>query len=232
MNIHERGTELSAAQLAGMIDHTLLKADATRAEIVKLCEEARQYQFATVCINSSWVSLAARELSGTSVGVTTVVGFPLGAASSAAKAFEAGQAITDGANEIDMVINIGLLKSGELAAVEQDIAEVVKACGDQAVLKVILETGMLSDEEIVTACELSVRAGADFVKTSTGFGKGGATEQAIALMRQTVGPNVGVKASGGVRDYETSCGMVKAGASRIGASASIAIVQGKQGEGY
>ncbi|MGI2296038.1 deoxyribose-phosphate aldolase [Paenibacillus sp. GXUN7292] len=232
MNIHEQDRELTAAQLAAMIDHTLLKPEATKQEIIELCKDARQYQFATVCVNPSWVSLAAKELSGTSTGVTTVVGFPLGATSSAAKAFEAKQAIMDGANEIDMVLNIGLLRSGELAAVEQDIAAVAQACGDQAVLKVILESGMLSDEEIVTACELSVRAGANFVKTSTGFGKGGATEQAIALMRQTVGPNIGVKASGGVRDYDTTCRMIKAGASRIGASASVAIVQGQSGEGY
>jgi len=231
MTIQEQ-VGLSAAQLAAMIDHTLLKPEATKEEIIKLCEEAKQYQFATVCVNSSWVSLAAKELSGTTVGVTTVVGFPLGAASSAAKAFEAQQAIADGADEIDMVMNIGLLRSGELAAAEQDIAAVAEACGNQAVLKVILETGMLTDEEIVAACTLSVRAGADFVKTSTGFGKGGATEQAIGLMRQTVGPDIGVKASGGIRDYETSCKMVEAGASRLGASASVAIVQGKQGEGY
>lgn len=232
MNIHEQDREVTAAQLAAMIDHTLLKPEATKKEIIELCKDAGQYQFATVCVNPSWVSLAAKELSGNSTGVTTVVGFPLGATSPAAKAFEARQAIMDGANEIDMVLNIGLLRSGELAAAEQDIAAVAQACGDQAVLKVILESGMLSDEEIVTACKLSVRAGANFVKTSTGFGKGGATEQAIALMRQTVGPNIGVKASGGVRDYDTACRMIKAGASRIGASASVAIVQGQSGEGY
>ncbi|MCU6712776.1 deoxyribose-phosphate aldolase [Paenibacillus sp. J5C_2022] len=228
----DRALQASAESIAAMIDHTLLKADATAAEIGKLCEEARDYSFATVCVNAGWVKLAAEELKGSAVGVTTVVGFPLGATSSASKAFEAAQAIADGATEVDMVLNIGKLKSGDLEAVEADIAAVAEACKGKAALKVILETGMLTDEEKVAACELSKRAGADFVKTSTGFGKGGATTADIALMRSTVGPELGVKASGGVRDLETAQAMIAAGATRIGASSSIAIVTGGRGEGY
>ena len=222
----------SPAEIAGMIDHTILKADATKADIIAVCQEAKEHKFATVCVNAGWVPLAAAELKGTGVGITTVVGFPLGATSTASKAFEAKQAIEDGATEIDMVLNIGLLKSGEKDAVQRDVEGVVAACKGKAALKVILETGMLTDEEKVTACELCVAAGADFVKTSTGFGKGGATAEDIALMRRTVGPNIGVKASGGVRDLETALLMLQSGASRIGASSSVAIVSGGQGEGY
>lgn len=225
-------TSLAPAELAAMIDHTLLKADATREDVVRLCREAREHRFATVCVNGGWVPLAAEELKGTGVGITTVVGFPLGATTTAAKAFEAQEAIAHGATEIDMVLNIGWLKSGDTAGVQWDVEGVVQACADKAKLKVILETGLLSDEEKETACRLCVAAGADFVKTSTGFGKGGATEADIALMRRTVGPELGVKASGGVRDAATALRMIAAGATRIGASASVAIVTGGRGDGY
>ncbi|QNK57120.1 deoxyribose-phosphate aldolase [Paenibacillus sp. PAMC21692] len=225
-------TNLSSAQVAAMIDHTILKADATKGEIEQICAEAREYKFATVCVNAGWVPLAAKLLKGSGVGVTTVVGFPLGATSTASKAFETKQAIEDGATEIDMVLNIGLLKSGDFEEVRRDVEGVVAACKDKAPLKVILETGLLTDEEKVVACELCVKAGADFVKTSTGFGKGGATQEDIALMRKTVGPDLGVKASGGVRDLETALAMIASGATRIGASASVAIVSGGNGEGY
>ncbi|MFD0589566.1 deoxyribose-phosphate aldolase [Paenibacillus sp. GCM10027627] len=225
-------TNWSSAEVASMIDHTILKADATKSDIIEICKEAREHQFATVCVNAGWVKLAATELQGSGVGITTVVGFPLGATTTASKAFEAEQAISEGATEVDMVLNIGLLKSGDWEGVERDVAGVVAACKGKAALKVILETGLLTDEEKVTACEICVRAGADFVKTSTGFGKGGATAEDIALMRRTVGPELGVKASGGVRDLETALLMLRSGATRIGASASVAIVTGGQGEGY
>lgn len=228
----ENKTSWSSAEVASMIDHTILKADATKAEVIAICQEAKEHHFATVCVNAGWVPLAAEQLKGSGVGITTVVGFPLGATSTASKAFEASQAIADGATEIDMVLNIGLLKSGETDAVKRDVEGVVAACKGKAALKVILETGMLTDEEKVTACKLCAEAGADFVKTSTGFGKGGATPEDIALMRETVGPNIGVKASGGVRDLETALSMLSAGANRIGASSSVAIVTGGKGEGY
>ncbi|MFF2889798.1 deoxyribose-phosphate aldolase [Paenibacillus sp. NPDC057967] len=215
-----------------MIDHTILKADATKSDIIAICKEAREQHFATVCVNAGWVPLVAEELKGSGVGITTVVGFPLGATTTASKAFEATQAINDGATEIDMVLNIGLLKSRDYESVQRDVEGVVAACKGRAALKVILETGLLTDEEKVKACELCVAAGADFVKTSTGFGKGGATAEDIALMRRTVGPNIGVKASGGVRDLETALLMFNSGATRIGASSSVAIVTGGQGEGY
>ncbi|WP_028612750.1 deoxyribose-phosphate aldolase [Paenibacillus harenae] len=225
-------TNNTQAEIAAMIDHTILKADATKEEILQICREARQYQFATVCVNAGWVKTAAEELKGSNVGITTVVGFPLGATTTASKAAEAKFAIEDGATEIDMVLNIGLLKSGDLEGVQRDVEGVAAAVKGQAVLKVILETGLLTDEEKVTACDICKKAGADFVKTSTGFGKGGATAEDIALMRRTVGPDLGVKASGGVRDRETALQMIAAGATRIGASSGIAIVTGGQGEGY
>ncbi|KRE47936.1 deoxyribose-phosphate aldolase [Paenibacillus sp. Soil522] len=227
------GTNYTPAEVAAMIDHTILKADATEAEVLQICREAKQYKFATVCVNAGWVAAAAEELKGSGVGITTVVGFPLGATTTASKAAEAAFAIEDGATEVDMVLNIGLLKSGDLEGVQRDVAGVAAAVKGQAVLKVILETGLLTDEEKVTACEICKKAGADFVKTSTGFGKGGATVEDIALMRRTVGPDFGVKASGGVRDRETALQMFAAGATRIGASSGIAIVTGGgQGEGY
>lgn len=225
-------TNWTAAEVAARIDHTILKADATKQEIIRICEEAKQYQFATVCVNAGWVGLAAEQLRDSGVGITTVVGFPLGATSSAAKAFEAKQAIDDGATEVDMVLNIGLLKSGETEQVQRDVEAVVAACKGQAAVKVIVETGLLNEEEKVIACQLCLNAGADFVKTSTGFGKGGATAEDIALMRQTVGSDMGVKASGGVRDLETALQMLASGATRIGTSSGIAIVTGNKGEGY
>ncbi|MBD0383403.1 deoxyribose-phosphate aldolase [Paenibacillus sedimenti] len=218
--------------IAQIIDHTLLKPEATKNEIVKICGEAKQYGFATVCVNPSWVPLAARELAGSNVGITTVIGFPLGATTTFAKMAEARDAIANGATEIDMVLNIGALKSGDLNTVQKDVEGVVQASNGQAVVKVILETGLLTDEEKVKACTICKQAGADFVKTSTGFGHGGATVEDIALMRKTVGHEMGVKASGGVRDLETARKIVAAGATRIGASSSIAIVTGGKGEGY
>lgn len=218
--------------LASYIDHTALKPDTTRSDIIRLCEEAKLHRFATVCVNPFWVRTAAELLTGSGVGITTVIGFPLGATSTFAKTAEARDAIAAGATEIDMVLNVGALKSGLHEEVERDVARVAEACKGGAVLKVILETGLLTDEEKVKACELCVAAGADFVKTSTGFGPGGATAADIALMRRTVGPDLGVKASGGVRDAETARAMIAAGATRIGASASVAIVTGGTGEGY
>ncbi|CAM4095620.1 deoxyribose-phosphate aldolase [Paenibacillus alkaliterrae] len=222
----------TSAEIAAMIDHTILKADATKEEILQVCREAKQYKFATVCVNAGWVATAAEELKGSGVGITTVAGFPLGATTTSSKAAEAKFAIADGATEVDMVLNIGLLKSGDLEGVQRDVEGVAAAVKGQAVLKVILETGLLTDEEKVTASQICKKAGADFVKTSTGFGKGGATVEDIALMRRAVGPDLGVKASGGVRDRETAFQMIAAGATRIGASSGIAIVTGGQGEGY
>lgn len=209
--------------LASYIDHTLLKPEATEAQVTTLCVEARKYVFASVCINPHFVPLAARLLKGSEVKVCTVIGFPLGATTTETKVCETKKAIADGAHEIDMVINVSALKSKDFSKVEDDIRQVVKAC-DGKILKVILETALLTKEEKIKACELSVKAGADFVKTSTGFGPGGATEEDIALMRHVVGPNLGVKASGGIRDTATTLAMLKAGATRVGASASVAIV--------
>ena len=215
--------------LARMIDHTLLRPDATQKEIEKLCAEAKQYRFASVCINPSNVKLCAELLRDTDVKVCTVIGFPLGATSSAAKAFETDRAIKDGAREVDMVINVGMLKSGEYKYVEEDILSVVSAAHSFGVLtKVIIETGLLTDEEKVKACMLAKHAGADFVKTSTGFVKGGATVGDIALMRKVVGPELGVKASGGVRSQEDALALIASGADRIGASASVKIVTGEK----
>ena len=214
--------------MASYLDHTLLKPDAMASEIDALCSEALEFHFASVCINPTWVRRAAEILSGSGVLVCTVVGFPLGASVPEVKAYEARRAIEDGACEVDMVQNVGALKSGDDRFVQQDIqtvAETTHALG--ARLKVILETSLLTPQEIVRASGLARAAGADFVKTSTGFGGGGATAQDVALMRQTVGPVMGVKASGGVRDTETAAAMIRAGATRIGASASVAIVGGK-----
>ncbi len=210
--------------IAKYIDHTLLAADATESAVRKLCEEAAEHHFASVCVNSCWVNLAAELLKGTGVHVCTVVGFPLGAMDTVAKAFEAQNAVSSGADEIDMVINIGYLKSGEQDKVLDDIKAVRKA-SEGKILKVIIETCLLSDDEKRLACELSEKAGADFVKTSTGFSKGGATVHDVALMKATVGDRLGVKASGGVRDYKSAKAMIEAGATRIGASAGIAIVK-------
>jgi deoxyribose-phosphate aldolase len=211
--------------LAGLIDHTLLKPEATRDEVVKLCEEARKHRFASVCVNTTWVPLCKAMLAGTDVMVCAVVGFPLGAMTPSAKAYEAREAMRQGAREIDMVINIGALKSRDYETVFEDICRVVKSAAPASV-KVILETSALDTEQKIIGCTLSKLAGAAFVKTSTGFGKGGATVEDIALMRRIVGPDLGVKASGGVRTAEDVVKMAQAGANRIGASASVAIVSG------
>jgi deoxyribose-phosphate aldolase len=217
--------------IAGMIDHTLLKPDATRRDIEELCREAAQFEFATVCVNPAWVALAARRLAGTKVGVCSVVGFPLGATTSDVKGYETRRAIFDGAREIDMVINVGALKSGDLRVVERDIESVTMPCREAGILsKVIIEAALLTDDEKVTACTLAKAAGADYVKTSTGFGPGGATAADVALMRRVVGAEMGVKAAGGVRDLEGLKAMVAAGATRVGASAGVKIVQQAQGE--
>ena len=214
--------------LARMIDHTLLKPEATRQQVEELCGEAKQYGFASVCINPGFVKICAQLLRDTSVKVCTVIGFPLGATSTEAKAFEAERAIRDGAREVDMVINVGMLKSAEYDYVEKDIAAVTSVAHKFDVLaKVIIETGLLTDEEKVKACLLAKRARADFVKTSTGFAKGGATVGDIALMRRVVGPELGVKASGGVRTQEQAKALIESGADRIGASASVKIVTGE-----
>ena len=209
--------------IAAMIDHTLLKPEATPAQIEKLCAEAAEYHFASVCVNPVYIPLAARLLKGTGVKVCCVVGFPLGAIAPEQKAAEAASCAAMGAEELDMVIHVGAAKAGDWALVQRDIEGVVKAAAGHTV-KVIIETCLLTDEEKVKACEAAKAAGEHFVKTSTGFSTGGATTHDIALMRKTVGPEMGVKASGGIRDYETAMAMIEAGANRIGASAGIAIV--------
>ena len=209
--------------MASMIDHTLLKPEATPAQVEKLCAEAAEYHFASVCVNPVYIPLAARLLDGTGVKVCCVVGFPLGAIAPEQKAAEAASCAAMGAEELDMVIHVGAAKAGDWALVQRDIAGVVKAAAGRTI-KVIIETCLLTDEEKVKACEAAKAAGADFVKTSTGFSTGGATTHDIALMRKTVGPEMGVKASGGIRDYATAMAMIEAGANRIGASAGIEIV--------
>jgi deoxyribose-phosphate aldolase len=217
-------------EMARWIDHTLLKPDATREDIEKICAEAKEYTFASVCINPTWVNTCYRLLRGTDVKVCTVIGFPLGATLPEVKAAEVRQVTDIGAHEVDMVMNIGALKSGDIGLVEHDIRSVVRAAG-RRIVKVIIETCLLTDEEKVIACAIAQQAGADFVKTSTGFSKGGATVTDVALMRKVVGSGMGVKASGGVRSYEEACKMVEAGATRIGASASVEIVaNGKSGK--
>lgn len=214
-------------KLSSMVDHTLLKAVATEEQIKKLCAEAREYHFASVCVNPVNVALAAKELKGSGVKVCTVIGFPLGANTPLVKAFEATDAIANGAEEVDMVINVGAMKAGDTETVYKDIKAVRDASAGK-LLKVIIETCYLTDEEKIKACELSKKAGADFVKTSTGFGTGGATEADVALMRKTVGPDMGVKASGGIRDAASAAAMVKAGANRLGCSAGVAIAQSEK----
>lgn len=220
----------STGDVAGLIDHTLLKPDATAKEIETLCAEAAQFHFATVCVNPAWVALCARRLRGSGVGVCSVVGFPLGATTPDVKQYETRRAIFDGAIEIDMVINVGALKSGDLQLVTADIASVTTPCRDGGVVsKVIIEAALLNDDEKVTACTVAKAAGADFVKTSTGFGPGGATVADVALMRRVVGAEMGVKAAGGVRDLDQLKAMVAAGATRVGASAGVRIVRESQG---
>ncbi|AGF55419.1 deoxyribose-phosphate aldolase [Clostridium saccharoperbutylacetonicum] len=211
--------------IAKYIDHTILKAEATVEDVKKLCVEAKEYGFASVCVNACYAKLVSTELKGSDVKTCVVVGFPLGAMTKEAKAFETAQAIENGANEIDMVINVGALKAKNYELLKEDIEAVVNAAKGKAIVKVIIETCLLTDEEKVKACEISKEAKADFVKTSTGFSTGGATKEDIALMRKTVGPELGVKASGGIRDFKTAMDMINSGASRIGASASIAIVK-------
>jgi deoxyribose-phosphate aldolase len=229
IGVHATGG--APADVAAMIDHTLLKPDASRADIGKLCREAAEFRFATVCVNPVWVAESARLLRGSGVGVCSVVGFPLGATTADVKHYETRRAIFDGAVEIDMVINIGALKSGDLRTVERDIEAVVEPCRQCSVVsKVIIEAALLTDQEKVTACTLTKAAGADFVKTSTGFGPGGATVADVALMRRVVGAEMGVKAAGGVRDLEGLKAMVAAGATRVGASAGVKIVQQSKGQ--
>lgn len=217
------------ASLAAYIDHTLLKPEASVAEIKKICGEAREYHFASVCVNPSYIKLVAEELRGSGVTSCCVVGFPFGTHTPEAKAAETAQAVADGALEVDMVINVGAIKSDDWDLVERDVAAVVQAAG-KAGVKVILETSLLTDEEKVRACAVSKKAGAAFVKTSTGYSTGGATAHDVALMRTTVGPEVGVKASGGVRTYEDAVTMLEAGANRLGASAGIKIIAGPSSE--
>jgi len=220
------GSTKVAANVAHMIDHTLLKADASQEQIAQLCYEARKHGFAAVCVNPANVKLAAQLLKDSPVAICAVVGFPLGATSPEVKSYEAQQAIEDGATEIDMVINVGALKSRDYELVERDIATVTRTChNNRAVCKVIIEAALLTDDEKVKACQLAKAAGADYVKTSTGFGPGGATVEDVALMRRVVGPEMGIKAAGGIRSLEAVKQMVKAGATRIGASAGVKIVQ-------
>jgi deoxyribose-phosphate aldolase len=229
LGLHASGG--APGDVASLIDHTLLKPDASRLDIEKLCREAIDSRFATVCVNPTWVALSARLLKGSSVGVCSVIGFPLGATTPDVKHYETRRAIFDGATEVDMVINVGALKSGDLRTVEQDIEAVVGPARECGVLsKVIIEAALLTDDEKVTASTIVKAAGADYIKTSTGFGPGGATAADVALMRRIVGADLGVKAAGGVRDYESLKQMVAAGATRIGASAGVKILQESRGE--
>ncbi len=227
----ESSNTITTLELAGLIDHTLLKPGATENQFAQLCEEALQFKFMSCCVNSSWVPYVAKKLRGSSVKVCSVVGFPLGEMDTRSKAFETRNAIANGAHEIDMVINTSALKSGNLKLVEEDIRAIKRACRSTTILKVIIETSLLTDAEKVIACEISKKVGADFVKTSTGFTGAGATVEDVALMRRVVGPKIGVKASGGIRDYKTAAAMIQAGATRIGAGGSVAIVSGNTAQG-
>jgi len=218
--------DYSPATLAKYIDHTLLKPDASEDQVRKVCDEAKQYHFASVCVNPSYIKFVAEQLSGSGVAPCVVIGFPLGATTPEVKAEETNNVIMNGAKEVDMVINVGAIKSGNWALVKRDIEAVVAAAKGRALVKVIIETCLLTDEEKVKACTVSKLAGADFVKTSTGFSTGGATVEDVRLMRQTVGPVMGVKASGGVRDYDSAVAMIKAGATRLGTSNGVKIVSG------
>ena len=222
---------LAPADLAKLIDHTLLKPEANGEQVDALCDEAAKHHFYSVCVNSSWVERCARRLGGTGVKVCAVVGFPLGAMESRAKAFEARTAIANGAAEIDMVMNVGAMKAGDIKTVREDMLAVRRACRAGVVLKVIIEACLLSDEEKVLACEIAKDVGADFVKTSTGFSKSGATVADVALMRRTVGPKMGVKAAGGVRSFEDALAMIEAGATRLGTSAGVLLVSGQKATG-
>jgi deoxyribose-phosphate aldolase len=226
--VPENSFKMTAAEMAQYIDHTLLKPEAAATEFDKLCEEAIRHGFKAVCVNSGWVAYVVQKLKGTRIAICSVVGFPLGAMHSLGKAFEARQAVEDGAQELDMVLNIGALKTGDLKAVEEDILTVRREAEHPVLLKVIIETCLLTNDEKVKACEVAQKAGADFVKTSTGFSAGGATVADVALMRKIIGPKMGVKASGGIKDFETAAAMIAAGATRIGAGAGVAIVGGAE----
>ncbi|WP_347039387.1 deoxyribose-phosphate aldolase [Glutamicibacter halophytocola] len=222
-------TELTAREIAGYIDHTLLAPNASREQIVQICDEAKKYEFKSVCVNPLWVSTVARELEGTDVLTCSVIGFPLGASATDTKVFETNHAVADGANEIDMVIDIAAALRGDRDALVNEIFAIAQAAHEGgAILKVIIETCLLTEEAKVLACEAAKAAGADFVKTSTGFSTGGATVEDVALMRRTVGPELGVKASGGVRGVETARAMIAAGATRLGSSSGVAILEGEQ----
>ena len=221
-------SKMTGAEMARYIDHTLLKPEATSAGLDKLCEEAVLHGFKAVCVNSGWVLYVAEKLKETNIAVCSVISFPLGAMCSPAKAFEARQAVEDGAKELDMVLNIGKMKSGDLKTVERDIQAVRREAKSPVILKVIIETCLLTNDEKTKACEIARHAGADFVKTSTGFSTGGATLEDVALMRQAVGSRMGVKASGGIKDFKTAAAMIAAGATRIGAGAGVAIVSGAE----
>ena len=228
--VPENIIKLTAVEIAQYIDHTLLKPEATVTAFDKLCEEAIRHGFKAVCVNSGWVAYVAKKLRGTPIAVCSVVGFPLGATHRLGKAFEARKAVEDGAQELDMVLNIGAMKSGDLKAVEEDILAVRQEAERPVLLKVIIETCLLTTDEKVKACEIAQKTGADFVKTSTGFSTGGATVRDVGLMRKTVGPEMGVKASGGIKDFETAAAMIVAGATRIGAGAGVAIIGGAEEE--
>ena len=224
------GSSGTSMNIARYLDDTLLKADATPEQIIKICREAKEYKRASACVNSGYVPLVSRELSGSGVKTCCVIGFPLGACTTETKVQETIDSIKKGADEVDMVINVGMTKAGNWKYVKQDIEEVVIAARGKALVKVIIEACLLTDEEKVKVCAIAKMAGADFVKTSTGFSTGGATVEDVRLMRQTVGPDMGVKASGGVRDYKTAMAMIEAGANRIGTSSAAAIVKGASGE--
>jgi deoxyribose-phosphate aldolase len=225
------GGGLQPADLARYIDHTLLKPEATEDEIDRLCEEAAKHHFYSVCVNSNWATRCARNLGGTGVRVCAVVGFPLGAMDSRAKAFEARTAVSNGAAEIDMVMNVGAMKAKNVKTVREDMLAVRRACRAGVLLKVIIEACLLTDDEKVLACQIARDIGADYVKTSTGFNKGGATVADVSLMRQTVGPKMGVKAAGGVKSFEDAVQMIRAGATRIGTSSGVLLVGGQKGSG-
>lgn len=225
------GSVMSPLELAGYIDHTLLKPESTQEQFDKLCEDAKAYKFKSVCVNSGWVPYVAKKLRGSGILICSVIGFPLGEMDTRSKAFEARSAISNGANELDMVINVSALKSRNLKLVEEDIRAIKRACRSNTILKVIIETGLLSEEEKILACEISKKADADFVKTCTGFMGGGATVADIQLMRRIVGPKIGVKASGGIKDFKQAIALINAGANRLGCGASVAIVTGATSQG-
>jgi deoxyribose-phosphate aldolase len=224
-------SRMSPTELAGYIDHTLLKPEAVESQFEQLCQEAIKYKFKSVCVNSSWVPFVAKKLRGTGIEICSVIGFPLGGMDTRSKAFEARSAIASGATELDMVINVGALKSGNLKLVEEDIRAIKRACRSTTVLKVILETGLLTEAEKILACEIAKKADADFVKTSTGFAGSGATVADIALMRRIVGPAMGVKASGGIKTFDQAVALINAGANRLGCGASVAVITGAEAKG-